>query len=162
MANPLRDPGAVEFTATLQGADAGGCFVDFPGDLKAMYGKGNLVPVRALWDGKVEYRGSLAKMGGDCAMLLCRKDVQAQLGKGPGDSVHVRVELDAGPRPLDLPQALETALQADAAAQAGWAALAPSCRREYAQWIGDAKRDDTRARRVAEAIPLIAAGQRLR
>jgi Domain of unknown function (DUF1905) len=79
----LRDPGPLEFDATLRRSDAWGaaCFVDFPWDLEDTFGKGNLVPVHVVWDGRQEYRGSLARTGA-CAMLLCRKDVVAALGQG--------------------------------------------------------------------------------
>jgi hypothetical protein len=102
----LIDPGPIEFEAVLHRSDASGaaCFVDFPHDLKATYGRGNLVPVTAPWDGRVEYRGSLAMMGGACAMLLCRKDVQALLGRGPGDVVHLREMLDTACREVELPK----------------------------------------------------------
>lgn len=160
----LRDPGPVEFEAVLQSTASSGaaCFVDFPHDLQALYGKGNLVPVKVTWDGRVEYRGSLAKMGGACAMVLCRKDVVARLEKRAGEQVHVRVELDLAPRPVDVPAPLADALAGDAAAAAAWHALAPSCQREYAVWIGGAKQADTAARRVAQALPRILDGRRLK
>lgn len=160
----LRDPGPLTFEARLLCSDASGaaCFVDFPWDLKATYGKGNLVPIQAVWDDKVSYRGSLAMMGGDCAMLLCRKDVVAQLGKGPGDKVRVTVTLDASPREVEEPPALSEALARAPAAKSAWDALSASCRREYAQWISEAKREQTRAARVEKALPLIEARKRLK
>ena len=38
-------------------------------------------------------------------------------------------------------------------------AFAPSCRREYIEWITEAKREETRARRVAQAVEWIAEGK---
>ncbi|HEY0549662.1 MAG TPA: YdeI/OmpD-associated family protein, partial [Verrucomicrobiae bacterium] len=38
--------------------------------------------------------------------------------------------------------------------------LPPSCRREYIEWISTAKRDETRERRLAEAIEMLSAGRR--
>lgn len=160
----LLDPGPLRFRAPLLRSDSSGaaCFVAFPWDLKSTFGKGNLVPIVARWDDRVEYRGSLAMMGGDCALLLCRKDVVAQLGKGPGDEVDVVVTLDTAPREVEVPEALQAALDADPAAATTWATLAPSCRREYTQWIGDAKKPETRDRRIAQALPMITAGKRLK
>ncbi len=159
-----RDPGPVRFTATLQRAMTTGaaCFVLFPEDLKATFGRGNLVPVSTLWDGRVSYRGSLAMMGGPTAMLLCRTDVVTALGKGPGDSVDVEVRLDLTPRPIDVPAALQAALDASPEAAAGWASLSASCKREYADHIADAKRDATREARLAKVLPLIAVGRKLK
>jgi hypothetical protein len=160
----LRDPGPLEFDAPLLRSDDSGaaCFVDFPWDLKDTFGKGNLVPVHVVWDGRVAYRGSLARMGGACAMLLCRKDVVAALGKAAGDRVHVRVTLDAEPREVVLPTDAAAAVEASAPAAAGWAALSPSSRRDYADWIADAKRPETRAKRIAQAVALIAERKRLK
>jgi uncharacterized protein YdeI (YjbR/CyaY-like superfamily) len=39
--------------------------------------------------------------------------------------------------------------------------LVPSCRREYIGWIDSAKRPETRARRLAEAIGMLAGGKKL-
>ena len=160
----LRDPGPLSFAAVLQKApDAGAaCFVEFPWDLKETFGKGNLVPVRALWDGRVEYRGSLAMMGGPRAMLLCRSDVVAQLGKGAGEQVEVSVALDLQPREVEVPEALSQAISKDAQIQRAWEGLSASCRREYAQWIAEAKKPETREARIAKALPMIAERKRLK
>lgn len=160
----LRDPGPLTFEAQLHKAlDTGAaCFVEFPWDLKETFGKGNLVPVKALWDDRVEYRGSLAMMGGPRAMLLCRTDVVAQLGKGPGDRVKVSVSLDLQPREPEVPEALAQALAAQPQIEQVWSGLSPSCRREYAQWIAEAKKPETRDARIAKALPMIAARQRLK
>ncbi len=58
-----------------------------------------------------------------------------------------------------VPEALAQALETNKAAAEGFATLSPSCRREYIEWIDDAKRDETRAKRVATALEWIAAGK---
>ncbi|WP_460831489.1 YdeI/OmpD-associated family protein [Lysobacter humi (ex Lee et al. 2017)] len=64
------------------------------------------------------------------------------------------------PRPeLETPAALRIALDANPAAKAAFEAFAPSHRREYAEWIADAKRETTRTRRVAQAIEWLAEGR---
>jgi hypothetical protein len=52
-------------------------------------------------------------------------------------------------------------LRASAGASATWKALPPSCRREYLEWIVEAKRSETRARRIATAIEWLGAGRRM-
>ena len=60
---------------------------------------------------------------------------------------------------LDVaPPDLVAALAADPSAAAGWSAWPPSHRRQYTYWILDAKRAETRARRVAEVARRAAAG----
>lgn len=54
----------------------------------------------------------------------------------------------------------ERALKANKKAMAGFDAFAPSCQREYAEWIGEAKKDETRARRIEQAIEWIASGKK--
>lgn len=61
--------------------------------------------------------------------------------------------------PLETPQALRVALEAHPAAKAAYEAFAPSHRREYAEWIAEAKREETRARRVAQAVEWLAEGR---
>ena len=59
----------------------------------------------------------------------------------------------------EVPPALATALSANPAADAIFRDFAPSHRREYCEWIAEAKRDATRAARVAQAIEWIAEGR---
>ena len=44
-------------------------------------------------------------------------------------------------------------------AAAAYAAFSPSCKREYAEWIAEAKRPETRERRIAQAVEWIAEGK---
>jgi len=64
-----------------------------------------------------------------------------------------------GDRRLDeTPPDLEEALAASSAAADRWRAWPPSHRRQYVHWVLDAKRPETRARRIAETVRRAAAG----
>lgn len=65
----------------------------------------------------------------------------------------------ASKAPVRTPADLQAALSASEAARATWDAFPPSHRREYVEWITEAKRDETRARRIAQAIASIAEGR---
>ena len=65
----------------------------------------------------------------------------------------------AAPRPVKVPAVLAAALKKNKKAQAAFDAFPPSHKREYVEWITDAKTDDTRERRVAQAIDWIAEGK---
>lgn len=54
----------------------------------------------------------------------------------------------------------ERALRANKKAKTVFDAFAPGCKREYAEWISEAKKDDTRARRIEQAIEWIADGKK--
>ena len=79
--------------------------------------------------------------------------------------------IDAGTKPkraaktpkphVDVPAALADALANDDQAKAHWDAFSPSCRREYCEWVADAKRDETRAKRVVTTIEQTRDGKKL-
>jgi uncharacterized protein YdeI (YjbR/CyaY-like superfamily) len=73
--------------------------------------------------------------------------------------VEVTVELDTAPREVVVPEALAAALASDAAARAAFDGLAFTHRKEYARWIAEAKREETRARRVEQALERLRAGK---
>jgi uncharacterized protein YdeI (YjbR/CyaY-like superfamily) len=56
----------------------------------------------------------------------------------------------------ELREALDNAPDAKAIFEG----FTPGCRREYVDWIADAKRDDTRARRIATAIAWLGEGKK--
>ena len=66
-------------------------------------------------------------------------------------------------RALDapVPPYIERALKAEPAAWRFFGTLAPSYRRAYVGWIDAAKRDDTKERRLREAVEWLARGERL-
>jgi len=76
---------------------------------------------------------------------------------------------EAGPKPrpktqpkpeAETPADLASALAANDAARATFESFPPSCRREYVEWVVQAKRPETRARRVAQAVEWMAEGKR--
>ena len=65
------------------------------------------------------------------------------------------------PKPeAEIPAELAEALAQDDAAAATFNAFPPSCRREYCEWVGEAKRPETRAKRLQEAIAMLREGKR--
>ena len=62
--------------------------------------------------------------------------------------------------PLTVPQDLRAAIAAEPAAKATWDAFPPSGKREYVEWVTEAKRDETRAKRLAQTIAQLKEGKR--
>ncbi len=60
---------------------------------------------------------------------------------------------------LDFPDDLRAALKANAAAQGHWDAFSPGKRRDYIEWVIDAKREETRAKRIAITADQVAEGK---
>jgi uncharacterized protein YdeI (YjbR/CyaY-like superfamily) len=71
-----------------------------------------------------------------------------------------RAKTASKPSPAMHP-AFEAALSQAPEAKAALEAFPPSCRREYLEWIAEAKREETRAKRIATAIAQLAEGKRL-
>ena len=62
--------------------------------------------------------------------------------------------------PLAVPQDLRAAIDAIPAAKATFDGFPPSCQREYVEWVTEAKRDETRAKRLAQTVEWLAEGKR--
>jgi uncharacterized protein YdeI (YjbR/CyaY-like superfamily) len=85
--------------------------------------------------------------------------VRQAAGAEAGDTVEVELELDTAPREVEVPDALRRALAGDPVAGAAFERLAYTHRKEYARWIEEAKRDETRERRVAQALEMLRDGR---
>jgi hypothetical protein len=104
------------------------------------------------------WRTSVARMGGEFLVGLSR-EVRQGAGVEAGDEVQVALELDSAPREVEVPAALDAALAADPQAKAAFEGMAFTHRREYARWIAEAKREETRDRRVQQAIDMLRVGK---
>jgi uncharacterized protein YdeI (YjbR/CyaY-like superfamily) len=90
-------------------------------------------------------------------MLRAGQVTEAGLANGPAASSQPGHTAD----PSALPPEFRRALRDHPIAWRNFAELAPSYRRLYVRWIATAKREETRARRITEAIGLLAAGKKL-
>lgn len=134
--------------------DGGGAWVEVPEAVVAALGGGGRIPVLATFDG-LAYQGSIASMGGGMALGML-KSIRAELGKEDGDVVTVTVERDAGARTVDVPEDLAAAL-AEAGLREAFDGLSYSHRREHVNAINDAKKPETRGRRIAKALEMLGA-----
>jgi hypothetical protein len=155
------DPGPIAYEAVLARSDVPGssAFVPFPFDVEHLFGTRGRVPVSATFDG-IRYRGSLVTYG-DGHMILVLGEIRARLGKDAGDTVAVTIELDTEPRVVELDDDI-VAAWTHAGVLDGFRAQSYSHQREYALWIAEAKRAQTRATRITKAAAMIAEGRKLK
>ena len=74
--------------------------------------------------------------------------------------IAARRKVVKSPKPaIKTPAEFMTALQKNKKAAAAFAAFSPSCKREYVEWIADAKRPETRDKRIVTAVGWIAEGK---
>jgi hypothetical protein len=114
-------------------------------------------PVQATVNGH-PLRLSVARMRGEYLLGFSKANREAA-GIQAGDTVELVLELDTAPREVEVPRALAHALSLDPPAQEAFDKLAYTHRKEFAQWIDEAKRDETRERRVAKAVEMLHAGE---
>ena len=107
-------------------------------------------PVAATINGYT-WRTTVVRMGGEF-LLGMNKEVRAGAGAEAGDTVDVAIELDAAPREVEIPEALASALANAPEAMTAFEALSFTRRKEYARAVEDAKKPETRDRRVAQTI----------
>lgn len=60
---------------------------------------------------------------------------------------------------LDVPPELETVLKKDDQAWAHWEKFNYTHKKEYVEWVTDARKEETRKRRIAQALEMIREGQ---
>jgi hypothetical protein len=133
------------FTVKLQ---KDGAFV-VPLDVRAVYGAARPA-VKMTLLGQT-FRTRVMVYGGKPYLGLWKK-VLEEHGLRGGESLEVTLEPDQAPRMVTPPKELAAALKKNATARAGWAAMSYTHKREWAEAVRDAKKPETRERRVAQAI----------
>ncbi len=149
--------GSIRFTTTLVPRGPAAAIVLDDEQVAAVGEGAKRFPVQATVNGHT-WRTSVARMGGEFLVGLNRA-VRESAGVEAGDSVEVALELDEAPREVELPEALAAALESDPKAKAVFDGLAFTHRKEYARWIAEAKREETRDRRVAQALQMLREGK---
>jgi uncharacterized protein YdeI (YjbR/CyaY-like superfamily) len=104
---------------------------------------------------------SLSDLPSDKQMLSWIRQAAAFIENGQHTSpISARRKVVKPPRPaLEAPAEFETALKRNKKAAKVFSAFSPSCRKEYVEWIAEAKRPETRDKRITTAVEWIAEGK---
>jgi len=145
------------FRATVSASErGGGRWVEVPFDARETFGEAR-PPVVGTVSG-AEYRSRLAVYGGHTYLGLTRA-IRGTTGIEVGDEIEVVLRRDDEPRRVTVPAELVAALTcAEPEVRARFDGLAFTHRREYAQWVEEAKRSETRERRAARAVEMLREG----
>jgi len=149
--------GSLRLTATLVPRGPAAAIVLHEEQVAAVSEGAKRFPVLATVNG-FSWRATVTRMGGEFLLGFSR-DVRGQAGVEAGDTVELELALDTAPREVEVPPALADALADDAAARTAFDGLSYTHRKEYARWIAEAKRDETREHRVAEALRMLREGR---
>src|ERR1700737_2821907 len=139
----------IKLDATVEKAgDSAACGIIVPtADVVRWFGRKSRVPVVATINGYT-YRSSLSPMGG-CHMLPIAAPVRAGANVAGGDRVTLTLREDTEARTIDVPADLAKALAA-ANLRDVFDAMAFTHRKEWVVAVQDAKRPETRTKRIAD------------
>lgn len=138
------------FRAVIKDAGDGGAYVSIPFDVEATYGK-KRVKIIASIEGEL-YRGTLVRMGTPQHVLIILKEIRQKIGKSFGDMVTIELEEDTEPRVVEVPPELQQALLDHPPAQEQFNKLSYTHQKEYVRWVSEAKREDTRQKRIVQTV----------
>jgi hypothetical protein len=132
----------------VEGMDAARVTVPF--DVQEAFGSKGRVPVRGTING-YPYRSSIFPYSGIHYMVVNREVREGARVRG-GDEVEMVMERDEEPRVIEPPEDLASAIEGNATARAAWDTLSYTHKKEYARSVEEAKRPETRARRIEKAV----------
>jgi len=147
-----------KFKARIEEGQGGGAYVLFPYDTQKEFATNGKVPVKATFEG-VPYAGSLVKYGHPHHTLGMPKAIREQIEKRPGDTVEIVVWRDEEVRTVQVTAEFERLIKKEVLLSA-FNELSYTHRKEYCRWITDAKKEETRSRRLQKAIQLLKKGVR--
>lgn len=124
--------------------------IEIPSDIIDALGGGKKPLVRITMNDKT-YQSSVATMQGAYMVSLSAAN-RKLTGVQGGDEIDVTIELDTEPRVYELPEDLAAALAKKPGATEAFHASAPSKRKEFVRQVTEAKKQETRDRRIAKIV----------
>ncbi len=140
-----------EFTTTLSAVVGNNVGIIVPDDIVFGFGRGKRVPVTVCIDGGYTYRNTISSMHGQF-LISFNSETRTATGKGAGDEISVKLELDEEPRTVEVPEPLAVLLAAEPELLDAWNQLSYSKQRGHVDPIISARGEDTRTRRVEKVI----------
>ncbi len=133
--------------------------IKLPFDVEKVFGSRARVPVRGTING-FAFRSSAFPMGDGFHYMVVNKQTREGAKAAGGETVSVVMERDDEPRIVTPPPDFLKALKSNKAAQAMWDKLSYTHRKEHVKAIEEAKRPETRVRRIEKAVTQLAAGKK--
>ncbi|HUK23458.1 MAG TPA: YdeI/OmpD-associated family protein [Terriglobales bacterium] len=129
-----------------------------PFDVPAVFGRKGRVPVKGTING-FPFRSSLMNMG-EGHMMVVNAELRAGARCKAGDTVAVVMELDEDKRTVAVPAYLKKIIEGDAKAKEFWPQLSFTHQKEYVREIEEAKKPETREKRIAAMMAALRRQQR--
>ncbi len=147
---------SITFTAAIadHGPTGAWCHLFFPAEASTFLGKRGQVPIVLRVNG-AELRSTARPDGKGGHFILFNIEMREKSGAGAGDAVSVELRIDTASREVKVPADVQRALKSAKAAKAAFEAMPPSHRKAYIEFIDEANRADTRAKRVAQSLKMM-------
>lgn len=144
-------PNRVELDILLQASEEypNSAFIQCDFDVFAVFGSRGRIPV-LMTVGPHKFRSSLAPMGG-CHMMVFNREMRDTTGFKAGNKVHMILERDIQNRQVDVPEDVRAAIEGEGMGEA-YESQSYSHKKEQMQWINEAKKPETRQRRIEKLV----------
>jgi hypothetical protein len=140
---------AIRFDAKLERVGQTATMFRIPFDLKEAFGRAR-PPIKVMIRGHT-WRTTPGIYDG-VGYVVVNRSVKAATAVDAPDEVTIEIELDTAPRRVTVPRDLREALKVQPEARAAFAKLSFTHRKEYVDWIEEAKRPETRRRRIEQTV----------
>lgn len=140
------------FDSQLKKGNLGGFYVDIPFDVEKEFGSKR--PKIKAWIGGIEYRGILARMKTPNSILIVLKEIRTKLNVEEGDLLHIEIQKDIEERLIEIPSYFKAALLKENLLSY-FENLAFTHRKEFVRWLENAKKDETKKRRLEKTLEML-------
>jgi hypothetical protein len=145
-------PASKRFRVKLEKhAGSSAAMLTVPFDVRKVFGTRARVPVRCTING-FTFRSSIFPKGDATHYMVVNREARDGAGVAAGETVTITMERDTEPRVVTPPAELARALKTNRAARDAWDKLSYTHQKEHARAVEEAKRPETRARRVERAV----------
>lgn len=145
----------MKFQVTIQAAGKTATGIRIPAQVVDSLGAGKKPPVRVTINGAT-YRSTIASRSGQYLVGVSAENRELT-GVAAGDEVEVDIELDTEPREVEVPPDLAAALDGEPDAKRFFESLTHSQKQGFVQPIEQAKKPETRERRVEKTLAMLRA-----
>jgi len=139
---------------TSRGPSGAWTFLEIPFNVEEAFGSKARVAVAGTMNG-FPFQNSLMPRGDGTHSMMVSKTLQAGAKASAGDPVSVVMDIDRSERIVEIPSELREGLVRNKRASVAFEALSYSHRKEFAEWIAGAKKQETRRSRAERSIDMI-------
>ncbi len=141
---------SIQFSASVYRSQGWLC-VEIPFDVQEVFGTRSRMAVEMILKEHC-YHSSIFPTGAGKHFMMINKTMQKECDIHEGDTIQISLEIDTSPRIVEIPSDLQDAFQKDNQAAKAFESFPPSHRREFVQYITEAKKPETRIRRIKKTL----------